>query len=432
MALTKDAAQAIQAALHQQLGDLGERLVNAFYEREQFWPVLTKALERVLCAPLAEPLATVERLAVVPHGTLHLLPLAGGGDRRSSRFPGLAFFAQRRGLYGAWTPPARPPRAVGLIAYAGDNRNLIPLTEAEADALERLYQDRDTKVHRPSAFPATAPDEPPGEDLLHIACHGVDDPRDAGRSDRAHPPRVGLWIGAEGPSDEPTAQSRRILTQDAIIASQAPLTDLYFSACLGGQTVEDLSGTPSGLISACFRRHARWVAGSLVSIPDQWAMLLAVLTHQARVADDLPLPAALAEGKRRLATGEWYHDTGTYLRAVLSTPLRRMIQPIIKTYWKCTYKQDKDEAVRRALFAEWTIPNLLQGWGALTDAEIADLHQRLRHHGPETLAEPLAAALAELWPSRPRIPPEPHLGTLIHGLVVFGEPPAHGASAPSS
>jgi hypothetical protein len=399
--------------LLEQLGEDGKRLLESFCRRERFWDALARAMTRFLWDALAPALSDLTHLVAIPHGGLHLLSLDVGrpADLSLSRIPGLAFFAQRRGLYGPWSAPAEPPNpAVGLIGFAGQHGD-IPLAEAETAALADLYRTHGTAVYHPSSYPR----EPEPAGLLHIACHGGKDPQ--------HPERVALYLPGDpsGPAD-----AGPVLNQDAIVASPSVPLDLYFSACLGGQTVEGLSGTPSGLISACFRRHARWVAGSLVSIPDQWALVLALLTHQTLVDQRLPLPVALAEGKRRLAAGDWYPDTGARLRAAAPQPFRRCAEIAAQAVWEALSVQQRwdgsgyraDEL--RIWYADFAVPAALQGW-AFDPTEVDDLHAQLRHHGPATLAVPLGAALAERWPSNPRVPPQPALGILLHGLVVFGE-----------
>jgi tetratricopeptide (TPR) repeat protein len=390
------------------LGEDGKRLLEAFCWRERFWDALAGAMSRFLWDALEPFLPDPVHLIAIPHGDLlHLLPLDTGrpGQLSLSRFPGLAFFAQRRGIYGPWSAPAAPLEpAVGLIGFAGQHGD-IPLAEAEAAALADLYRARGTAVHHPSRYPTGS--ESAG--LLHIACHGGTDP--------ARPERVALFL-----PNPPGG----VLNQDAIVASPNAPLDLYFSACLGGQTVEGLSGTPSGLISGCFRRNARWVAGSLFSIPDQWALVLALLTHQTLAARGLSLPAALAEGKRRLAAGDWYPDTGACLRAAAPQPFRRCAEIAAQAVWEAlSVQQRRDGSSYRAdelriWYADLAVPAALQGW-AFDPTEVDDLHAQLRHHGPATLAVPLGAALAERWPSSPRVPPQPALGILLHGLVVFGE-----------
>lgn len=401
-----ESMEAQRRTLSETLGPFGKRILEAIDQPELFWDNMADIMGHFLWSALAPHLDGLEQLTVIPHGELHLLPLSCGAPEslKLVRYPGLAFFAHRRGLYGS--TPAAPDtvaHGVGLIGFDGEGGD-IPMVLAEAAALAELHRSHGRTVYHPSDYPHGT--KPTG--LLHIACHGGKDPQ--------NPERVALYTSkaAKDPVD-----TRHVLSQDAIVASPIAPLDLYFSACLGGQTVEGLTGTPSGLISACFRRNARWVAGALVSIPDQWATLLALLTHQGLVYDGLALPAALAEGKRRLGAADWYPDTGTRLHAVLAAPLRRLMDDAGRALWDDHFWVYGDPAERLHQFSAVAIPTLLQGW-ALDDTEVAELHTRLRHHGPESLAEPLGAAMAELWPSRPRIPPQPALGILVHGMVVFG------------
>ena len=389
------------------------------------WRGLDAALADRLWRPLAPHLEGVDRVACVTHGSLHLLPLELGRSaliERGARappelahHPGLVFYALRRGLFEKIEPAPAPALAAGLFGFAGVERD-IPFAEIEAELLAELWRAR--SVACPFAFDRAG--ESVG--LFHVATHGG--------ADEDRPERVALVVGATPADARPV-----LLDARGIHASRARAREVFISACVGGQTLESLDGDPAGLVSGFAEHGAERVVASLVPIPDLWAFLLALLTHQALLEGrHRTLDAALAEGKRRLRDGDWYPDTETLVRGCIARAGR---QPHFREQARwCVANRRRTPLV--ALLDRFDHPELADApQAALRERHAALLEraarliERAKHPSAKDAPAARDAAAADLAREiarfvieallLQRIPPQPDLDTLLYGFRAFGD-----------
>ena len=363
----------------------------------EFWQACNGLRER-LWTPLQHDLQGVKKAVVVTHGRLHLLPLEAGrpDDLELIFYPGLIYFNQRRPT--KW--PAGRLR-LGLCSYPGDeDQTQIPLTGAECRMIADLHrQVRDTPdIEYPLDF-----DVPRSIELLFLSCHG--------RSDFTHPGRNSLAIGRGKSLD-----ARRIH------AGGVHAYYVFASACLGGVTIEDDDGDPLGLFAGFWLRGARVMIAALVPVPDEWMPLLSLLTIQAMLRGPHVLEVALREGKRRLASGEWYEDSAEDARDGTEALMRKHVLPELK---RCL--RPKLEAYRkgpRIKLAE-RIKRLCEAYAVDLDVS-GELSNRFAINAgkpgrSEEVMDEIVDACVEARLAR-RVPPCPGLlATLLFGVCAFGE-----------
>jgi hypothetical protein len=374
-----------------------------------FWPDHEALQREVLWDRLAQHLEGVRRVIGITHGRLQLAALSAGAPPGVAvvQYPGLVYFALKRGLYGGAGEPPGVVEAggVGVLDYAGGSLDPIVMAAAEGHAAARLWRTvpgiaGDTPIH-----PAAWPEGPPLR-LLHIACHGsfsaLAGPAAAGMDDR----RAVLHL-----------RDRRL--DEAAIGRAPPARGVLINACLGGRTVEDLDGSPSGLVTGFMRRGARVVVAALPPVPDLWGGVLGLFTTHAVALEGLPLARALARAKERLAAGDWPEGIADHLRAGFDEAAAGHVIKIIRRAASRS-RDDLDALVPRVQAAAgrallWATPpdaaTLRHALGALTP------HERPGRAAELVLAQARHALDVAIDAGRP---PGHELPLLLHGVVAFG------------
>ncbi|MDU8930067.1 CHAT domain-containing protein, partial [Alisedimentitalea sp. MJ-SS2] len=272
----------------------GPEVVSEPRKLDAFWPALEAHQNKDLWSRLAPHLKGVRRVIGITHGALHLVGLTAGApeDLEIVQYPGLVFFALKRGLYGGGaeaeplaTMPGAAPRHIGVLSHDDGN---IPLAAAEGDAVSAMWQAADQAE---VAFPASWP-EGTALDYLHVASHGAT-------------PDTGPVI-LLGPGK----------TIDEATVSEGPVADVVFlNICLGGHSADrPLDGSPSGLVSGFLRRGSQVVIAALPPVPDLWAYVLSLIVTDELIAGEPRVEVALARAKARLANGDWPEGTEARLR----------------------------------------------------------------------------------------------------------------------
>ena len=201
-----------------------------------------------------------------------------------SRMPGLAIFANIRGLLGSVTEDTQL-RAESLSAavLADDTAADIPLAGIEGRLVADLCASTGAQVEYPSSYPLNR--DPVG--YLHVSSHGVRETRLLGSR------RSSILMGRV-PIDE----------GDVIAAPLAK--EAFINVCIGGQCHDSpLDGNPTGLVSGFLRRGSHWVGASLLSIPDDWACLFGLIVADLKFSLDCSLPEALDRAREMLVDGGW-------------------------------------------------------------------------------------------------------------------------------
>jgi hypothetical protein len=389
-----------------------------------FWEDMEERIGEQVWQPLDEALAGAGQVICITQGRLHLLPLdlAAPKDKVLRHYPGLVYYGWRRGLLGRaddrQSRSRSSPTTIGLTGYDGENHT-IPFVWGEVAALEHLHKGRGSHVQIGDPY-AGSPD---GTDftLLHLACHGV--PVDEGMRQR-----VVLHLGPGRPLD-----------MGRIMESRLKVDQVFIAACLGGTVREDLDGEPSGVVGGYLYRGTTEVAAAVVALPDSWTMLASLLIHQAWLETG-NLGEAVIEGKRRFAAEDWYPDTERLFTEFATRALADWQKRILhqRLVYALTYNEEEWHRLVAPLLpttgdpGRYAVSTLRQGteggtaWGEkikTTAAEVFDQLVALDH--PDAVIagllhrDPPGRAVAAVLARR--IPPQPLLGAIIHGIKTFGE-----------
>lgn len=240
-----------------------------------FWNRLETQQREALWGPLAEALSGMRKVVWITHGRLQLTALgAGAPDIELVQYPGLAFYALRRGLYGSLTvvPEAARPRVAVISDEAASD---IPLAALEGTAAAQSWRAARAEVIHPGPYPSEG-----SVRLLHVASHGE--------------LRDGVPVMLLG--DDEVAETD--VLKGAV--AEAALINI----CLGGQTLDDpLDGNPSGLVSGLLRRGAQVVVASLPPLPDIHGCMFGLLVTLAMTENGAGLAEA-TDRARRVIAGE--------------------------------------------------------------------------------------------------------------------------------
>jgi hypothetical protein len=359
-----------------------DRMTEA--ELTAFWDTTGEAQRAQLWAPLTEALAGAKRVIGITHGRLQLAALSAGApaDAEIVQYPGLAFYALARGLYGDRTEPAKPA-APSISIVRGDHADL-QYSPLEEQASVALWRSAGADVSHPD-YPREG-----RIGLLHVTSHGdlLDDGSPV------------ILLGSD----------RTISERD--ILRGPPIEAAFLNLCLGGRLSEDpLDGSPSGLVSALMRRGAKVVVAALPPVDDLWACVLGLMVTEAMATEGLPLDRALAVAKRRLGDGvpesviaslrDWYMARLDHVVRDHAHSRRRKPEACAHAALKAALGTDDG-----TLLTELT-------------AALADVPDRDR---PATAARFLAAPAWTAFEARLARGPGPaEYGALVHGMIAFGE-----------
>ena len=369
-----------------------------------FWRDMEISMALRLWERLEGACSTARRVVFVTHGRLHMLPLSAGKPQRLDMvmYPGLIYFVLQRGRRSESQGRFGVDLDVGLRSCAGTPGHArIPMVECECRAVEDLFLLAGTSPR--VAYPLDFEKFEGNVELLFFSCHGGPDPN--------HPFSIALHIGPG-----------QLLDIHRIHGSGLRARYVYMSACLGGVMKEDWDGNPMGLYAGFWLRGTRVVVASIVPVPDEWMPILSVLTMQSLLRDGLPLQAALAEGKRRLRSGDWYGDSTADVADGTETLLRRHVFPEIRRHYLLP-RLDRPTYIRESAAGRNIVTGLCARYSV--DAEraenLADLYRRtVAVDAVMDVISGISDVCVESWLQR-RIPPEPALGTMMYGVCALGE-----------
>lgn len=187
-----------------------------------------QAAHDLFWAPLAESLGDHERVVVVPHGPLHMLPFQALWDGRRYLVEQLTMCFSPSASIWADLCGRSTPRPFSPAALLGVSDAAAPLIEAEVAALGDVLQAAPltgSAAHRQAACQALVEC-----DLVHLACHARFAPR--------HPAASGLLL------------SDGWLTLREILAVRIRARLVTLSACSTGENVLQAGDELYGLIRA--------------------------------------------------------------------------------------------------------------------------------------------------------------------------------------
>jgi len=208
---------------------------------------LLQRLFTILLSPVADQLATCDRLIVVPHGPLHQIPFAAlhdGGGYLVERFE-VVVAPSASSLTFCLRARARQGERALVIAHSSDGA--LPGAIAEAEAVAAIY--RTECVLEQQATLARLREGAREADLIHLATHGVS---------RLDAPLFSYLRLADG---HLTALDCFDLELDCALVT--------LSACESGRGVVDAGDEQIGLPRAFLYAGARAVLHSLWRIDDR-------------------------------------------------------------------------------------------------------------------------------------------------------------------
>jgi CHAT domain-containing protein/tetratricopeptide (TPR) repeat protein len=251
-------------------------------------PAVLRRAYDALVAPVADLLATAERVVVVPHGPLHQMPfstlLDTGGQPLLETRPDLACAPSAtvllRALDGRST---HPPQSCLALGYDGVAGRRLRHTVAEAAAVARLCGGTAWR-----GAPGMAAELRAAAGVyrwLHLACHGEFDLDDPLRS----------WLEI-GPGE-------RLSAADVIADFALDAELVVLSACRSGVSRVLRGDEPLGLVRAFLSAGARAVLVTLWPVEDSSARLLMERFYQALQVEAASDPAAALQIAQRYLRG---------------------------------------------------------------------------------------------------------------------------------
>lgn len=355
-----------------------------------FWDATGEAQRAHLWGPLSESLVGVKRVIGITHGRLQLAALSAGApdDAEIVQYPGLAFYALARGLYGS-RELSTQPTASRISIVRGDHADL-QYSALEEQASVALWQSVGSEVSHPD-YPSDG-----HVGLLHVTSHG----------DLLEDGSPVILLGRDGSGQMRTLGERDILRGPPIKAA-------FLNLCLGGRLSEDpLDGSPSGLVSALMRRGAKVVVAALPPVDDLWASVLGLMVTEAMATQRLPLDQALAGAKRQLGAGV----PSTVIASLQNWYIARLDHVVREHAYKD--RKNASACARTALLAVFGTDGDAALLTELT-AALAEVPDRDR---PASAVRVLAGPAWSAFAARIAKGPGPaELGALVHGMIAFGE-----------
>lgn len=294
-----------------ELADLAERVhfqihrVLAYPPEQRDDPMLVEDARHelargwdALVAPVADSLAGIDDLVVVPHGPLHGLPFHALHDGRRHLVeaiavrtvptPGLLVESRAAHVDGGIGVDRRDGGLRAAVLGAGDDD--APHIDAEVKAVAAALGGS-VRVRDAQAAVADVLRVAPAVDLLHVACHG--------RFDDLSPSRSGLCL-RDG-----------WLTLRELAGLQLPGSIVVLSGCDTGRVSLDGSGELVGLDRVLLAAGARGIVRSLWPLHDHVAYSVMTRAY-ARCAADPGLDLAAAIRHEQLTMLEEHPHPGIW------------------------------------------------------------------------------------------------------------------------
>jgi CHAT domain-containing protein len=291
IAVTRDTARPVRlaaptpqltAAVRRFHGAVSDRTSSAARRTERGQPLADLLLE-----PFAAELGDVERVIVVPHGNLAMLPfgvLPFGGDvlaasHQVSYLPAASLLDPRRDDDATTFDMAAPTLVVGNPAY-GRERGMPALPGAEVEAVTVARLRKQEALRGPAADRAAVLGGLPTARIVHLATHGL------------------LIEGAPYSAELALAGADSLTIPD--LAGVGAAVDLaVLSACDSGRGRATSAGDVVGLTRAFLSAGVRQLVTSLWPVDDRLACLTMVGFHR-ELLGGRPPAAALSAAQREV------------------------------------------------------------------------------------------------------------------------------------
>ena len=284
--------------------DLDEQALKAT-QLSRFWPEMISEVTTSCWNPLLPHLSNIEELIILPQGDFHSFPLLAGKPSNITLifYPGLIFYAMKRGLLSADNAPENEIQSecnVGLLCYSAKNVNEshLPGVDIEIRKIRHLYSERlpENNIELLKS-PNPYPQKSLSLDVFHFAGHGSVDPNDLHSTS--------LLIGGGG------AERQRMLGVYDILTGKAKVKHAYIGACTAGRIRDNSQGTPLGITTSLLRKGTHSVTAALMPIDDNLASQFGYLWHTERITslleDNTINPNAILK-RTQLALLKYYKE----------------------------------------------------------------------------------------------------------------------------
>lgn len=275
--------------------------VGSISEGQKTSELLTDWYDAVI-RPVSTELASAHMSIVAPFGPTHLLPYYAGVDRETGRSViddfVLGFAPSLSALDVIWRRyrdlserPEATAWKILAVAYPGTSgTGILANAVPEAEAVLGCFPDAEaTQLLGDAATPDAVVSATPGQDVIHLSCHAMFDPR--------YPAQSGLqlsagWLTVRRIVSEVDLRSARLFTM---------------AACSTAGTELGPGDEPVGLIQAALSAGAPTVVASLWTVDDRATCALFTGFYRELAQGVEPVAAMRAAALAVRAHSAWEH-----------------------------------------------------------------------------------------------------------------------------
>ena len=275
--------------------------VGSISERQETGELLTEWYDAVV-RPVSTELTSAHSSVVAPFGRTHLLPYYAGVDRETGRSViddfVLGFVPSLSALGAIWRRHRdRAERSeatawkILAVAHPGSpGTGILANVVPEAEAVLGCFPGAEaTSLLGDTATPDAVVSAAPGQDVIHLSCHAMFDPR--------YPAQSGLelsagWLTVRRIVSELDLRSARLFTM---------------AACSTARTELEPGDEPVGLIQAALSVGAPTVVASLWTVDDSATCALFTGFYRELAQGVGPAAAMRAAALAVRARSEWNH-----------------------------------------------------------------------------------------------------------------------------
>lgn len=280
-----------QSAFSNLRSPFGKSLLNSVLE--EAWQVLIKPLEAWLPAEDSN-------LVIAPFAGLHYLPFAAFTNPEDGsclidhyRLKAATSLGTLKAMHAQSLIPSEnhaKPHTMTVVGYADNpsSSSYLPAVETEVNAISSLFHLPQPLIGQDANIENVL-NQAPGSQSLHLACHGMFDPR--------QPQLSGLML-----------EDGWLTVRDVMTRMNLSGTDMVvMSACLSGLSKISQGEELTGLLTAFIAARAKVVVGSLWSVDDSSTAALMVRFYEL-IRDGLEKSSALRQAQLEIREQpQWSH-----------------------------------------------------------------------------------------------------------------------------